>query len=94
MKNVTFILNDLLDTQVNFLNTGLIFFFIGIIILGILSDKILAVIEKVWPTISSEIYEPGSDSSDPLADFTGLDQSVISVATDINVKFEDVAGNE
>jgi hypothetical protein len=47
MKNVTFILNDLLDTQVSFLNTGLIFFFIGIIILGILSDKILAVIEKV-----------------------------------------------
>ena len=94
MKNVTFILNDLLDTQGSFLSTGLIFFVIGVIILGILSDKILAVIEKVWPTISNEIYEPGSDSSDPLADFTGLDQSVISVATDINVKFEDVAGNE
>ena len=90
--------NDFLDNDPTFSNTvnstGLITFIAGLIILAILSDKILAIMEKVWPSFSNQIYDPGSDSSDPLADFTGLDQSVISVVSDTNVKFEDVAGNE
>ena len=98
MTNLTFIINDFLDNDPTFSNTvnstGLIAFIAGLIILAILSDKILAIMEKVWPTFSNQIYDPGSDSSDPLADFTGLDQSVISVVSDTNVKFEDVAGNE
>jgi len=98
MTNLTFIINDFLDNDPTFSNTinstGLITFIAGLIILAILSDKILAIMEKVWPTFSNQIYDPGSDSSDPLADFTGLDQSVISVVSDTNVKFEDVAGNE
>ena len=98
MTNLTFIINDFLDSDPTFSNTinstGLITFIAGLIILAILSDKILAIMEKVWPTFSNQIYDPGSDSSDPLADFTGLDQSVISVVSDTNVKFEDVAGNE
>ena len=98
MNNITFIINDFLDndlgTSININSTGLIAFIGALILLAILSDKILSVIEKVWPTFSNQIYDPGNDSADPLADFTGLDQSVISVVTDTNVKFEDVAGNE
>ena len=51
-------------------------------------DKILFVFEKIYT------YDGGSDTSDPLAEFTSLDQSVIQVSSDIKVKFEDVAGNE
>ena len=72
-------------------------FAIGIIlflILGLLSDKILSVVAKIWNSLSNKVYDPVSDSADPFADFTGLDQNVISVATDIKIKFDDVAGNE
>jgi len=97
MKNLTFLIN-LLDNPSFFSGTlnsnGLIFVIVGFFLLAILSDKILSIMEKVWPTFSNQIYDPGADSSDPLADFTGLDQSVISVVNDTNVKFEDVAGNE
>ena len=59
-------------------------------------DKILFVFEKIWDKIFEKIYtyDGGSDTSDPLAEFTSLDQSVIQVSSDIKVKFEDVAGNE
>jgi cell division protease FtsH len=60
----------------------------------LLSDKIINVFEKVWESVSNQIYDPVSDSSDPFGDFTGLDQNVVSVVTDIKIKFEDVAGNE
>ena len=60
----------------------------------LVSDKLLNGIAKIWDSLSTRIYDPVSDSSDPFADFTGLDQNVISVVTDIKIKFEDVAGNE
>jgi cell division protease FtsH len=60
----------------------------------LLSDKIINVFEKVWESVSNQIYDPISESSDPFGDFTGLDQNVVSVVTDIKIKFEDVAGNE
>jgi cell division protease FtsH len=60
----------------------------------LLSDKIINVFEKVWESVSNQIYDPVSESSDPFGDFTGLDQNVVSVVTDIKIKFEDVAGNE
>jgi len=64
------------------------------IFLILLSDKILSVVAKIWDSLSNKVYDPVSDSNDPFSDFTGLDQNVISVATDIKIKFEDVAGNE
>ena len=70
------------------------YLFIFLIILAGLSDKILAAVNRTWDNLSTKLYNPTSDSSDPFADFTGLDQNVISVATDIKIKFEDVAGNE
>ena len=60
----------------------------------LVSDKLLNGIAKIWDSLSTRIYDPVSDSSDPFSDFTGLDQNVISVVTDIKIKFEDVAGNE
>ena len=72
-------------------------FLIGLILfifLSLLSDKILSVVAKIWDSLSNKVYDPVSDSTDPFADFTGLDQNVISVATDIKIKFDDVAGNE
>lgn len=64
------------------------------IFLILLSDKILSVVAKIWDSLSNKVYDPISDSNDPFSDFTGLDQNVISVATDIKIKFDDVAGNE
>jgi cell division protease FtsH len=59
-----------------------------------LSDKVINLFEKVWDSLSTRIYDPVSDSSDPFGDFTGLDQNVVSVVTDTKIKFADVAGNE
>lgn len=59
-------------------------------------DKIVFLFEKIWDKIIERIYtyDTGSDITDPLAEFTSLDQSVIQVSSDIKVKFDDVAGNE
>jgi len=98
MKDYALLLSELTDN--NLLNLilnnqiGLVTSLIAIIVLVLVADKWLNLLEKIWPKISNQIYDPGSDSSDPLADFTGLDQSIISVVTDTNVKFADVAGNE
>jgi cell division protease FtsH len=74
--------------------TLFLYLFIALVILAGLSDKILTAVNRTWDNLSNKLYNPTSDSSDPFADFTGLDQNVISVATDIKIKFEDVAGNE
>ena len=63
----------------------------GILLLVLLSDKILAVFERIWSNLSSQIYESNPDS---FSDFTSLDQTTIQVVTDIKIKFEDVAGND
>ena len=65
-----------------------------IIIIGFLSDNFLLVFEKTWKAISKRIYDPTTESFDPFGEFTSLDQNVVSVVTDIKIKFEDVAGNE
>ena len=57
-------------------------------------DRGLSIFEKVWDSLSDRVYKPTGNSSDPFAEFTGLDQSVIQVVNDTGVKFEDVAGNE
>jgi len=60
----------------------------------IFSDKLLGVFERLWKTISEKIFDPAVDSYDPFGEFTSLDQNIVSVSTDIKIKFEDVAGNE
>jgi len=58
------------------------------------SDKTLSIFEKSWEKFSDKIYDPTNDSYDPFGEFSNLDQSIIQVVTDINIKFDDVAGNE
>lgn len=67
---------------------------IGIITILLFSEKIMIFFENSWKNFSEEIYDPTEDSTDPLSDFTGLDQNNLQVITDTKIKFEDVAGNE
>ena len=83
-------LNETLGENTTILATTLLTVFV----LLFLVDRGLSIFEKVWDSLSDKIYNPSGDSSDPFAEFTGLDQSVIQVVTDTGVKFEDVAGNE
>lgn len=93
MKNFLFLLSDLennIFTNIYFLITLLLSLFL---LLGI-TDKGLSFFEKVWSKISSQIYDPTTESADPFTDFINLDQNVVSVSTDIKTTFKDVAGNE
>ncbi len=81
-------LNSLLQNYTPFLALFVI------LVISIVADKGLSVFEKVWHTLSDRIYDPSSDPNDPFGEFTGLDQNVISVVEDTNVRFDDVAGNE
>ena len=65
-----------------------------ILIALVIADKGLSVFEKVWDTLSDRIYDPSGDPNDPFGEFTGLDQNVITVVEDTNIRFADVAGNE
>ena len=76
--------------NINIILISILFFLVFILA----SDRFLSGIAKIWNSLSNRVYDPVSDSSDPFSEFTGLDQNVISVATDIKIKFEDVAGNE
>ena len=91
MKDKIFLLSaefTELSSNANFSTVLTVF---GLLLLVLLSDKILAVFERIWSNLSSQIYESNPDSS---SDFTSLDQTAIQVVTDIKLKFEDVAGND
>jgi len=66
----------------------------GLIVIGLVSDRLLSIFEKLWMGVSNNIYDPVNDSYDSFTEFTGLDQNTIQVVTDIKIKFDDVAGNE
>ena len=72
----------------------LVIFLVLVLFLLATSDKTLSIFEKSWDKFSDRIYDPTNDAYDPFGEFTSLDQSIIQVVTDINIKFEDVAGNE
>jgi cell division protease FtsH len=57
-------------------------------------DRIIDFLEKFGRSIIRIISNSNTDSGDPFADFTSLDQSVIQVVTDTQIRFDDVAGNE
>jgi cell division protease FtsH len=54
--------------------------------------------EKKWKSIIFQnLSQPGTEEQSPFdgfQDFSSLDESVFQVVTDINIKFDDVAGNE
>ena len=92
-------LNQLLVTDNNILDTitaNYILFTVlfTILVVTLAADKGLTIFEKVWGNLSDRIYDPTTERSDPFGEFTGLDQNVISVVNDTNVRFDDVAGNE
>lgn len=96
MKNILLI-SDLQFGDINFLNnfnSNSPLILIAILIIVLLADKILVVFEKIWTRLSTQLYEPSNENYDPFGEFTGLDQNVIQVVTDIKIKFDDVAGNE
>ena len=86
--------NENLLASLPFSNTILVV--VALLIFVLVIDKGLFIFEKIWDKISEKIYsfDPLSDSSDPLSDFTSLDQNIIQVFNDTKIKFEDVAGNE
>ena len=91
MKNIIFLLSANFPEIANNENFSTLITISVVVLLVLLSDKVLAVFERIWSTLSSQIYESNSDS---FSDFTSLDQTTIQVVTDIKIKFEDVAGND
>jgi cell division protease FtsH len=88
MKMFEFFISDL---QVN---PPLLIVLLGILLSFLFLSQITLTLEKTWNNISQQIYEPNTESNEPFAEFTGLDQNVVQVTTDTKIKFEDVAGNE
>ena len=92
-------LNQFLIADIEFSNTVLSTYapFIAIFVIlsiALIADQGLTLFEKIWETLSDRIYDPTVDGSDPFGEFTGLDQNVIQVVEDTNIRFDDVAGNE
>lgn len=76
------------------LNIPFLIVLLGILLSFVFLSQITSTLEKTWNNISQQIYDPTTDSNEPFAEFTGLDQNVVQVITDTKIKFEDVAGNE
>ncbi len=93
MKTFILLLSDDTTSWLSVIKTP-IAILAGLIILGFVSDKFLGVFEKLWGKISKRIFDPTTESYDPFGEFTSLDSNIVSVSTDINIKFADVAGNE
>jgi cell division protease FtsH len=91
MKNLLFLISanfPEINNDASFSTIGTV---ATIIALVLLSDKILAIFERIWGSLSTQIFESNPDS---FSDFTSLDQTAIQVVTDIKIKFDDVAGND
>jgi len=91
MENFLLLLSD---TNVEFLVTNLIPLILVFFAFSLFIDKFLKIFEKIWENVSIRIFDPTTESYDPFGEFTSLDQNIVSVVTDIKIKFEDVAGNE
>ena len=85
MKDKIFLLSAEFSELSNNDNFSTILTVFGLLLLVLLSDKILAIFERIWSNLSSQIYESNPDS---FSDFTSLDQTTIQVVTDIKIKFE------
>lgn len=93
MKTFILLLSEDTSSWISLIKTP-IAIIAGLIVLGFVSDKFLGIFEKIWGKISKRIFDPTTDSYDPFGEFTSLDANIVSVSTDINIKFADVAGNE
>jgi cell division protease FtsH len=90
MKNLIFLITQGIFYYIPFFVTCIIL----IVFVILFSEKFLGVLENYWNGVADDIYEPTTESLDPLAEFTGLDDNNLQVLTDIKIRFEDVAGNE
>ena len=93
MKTFILLLSEDTNSWISLIKTP-ITIITGLIVLGFVSDKFLGIFEKIWGKISKRIFDPTTDSYDPFGEFTSLDANIVSVSTDIKIKFADVAGNE
>jgi len=97
MKNTVLIAdlanNSLINDTFN-INVYSVLIITFLVVILLISDKLLGIFEKIWTKLSTQLYEPSNENYDPFGEFTGLDQNVIQVVTDIKIKFDDVAGNE
>ena len=87
MKDFLFLISEIEDISYIRILVGSILFFL-------LIERVLLGFENSWQDISEELYDPTTESFDPLGDFTGVDQNGFEVVSDTETKFEDVAGNE
>ena len=93
MKTFILLLSEDTNSWISLIKTP-ITIITGLVVLGFVSDKFLGIFEKIWGKISKRIFDPTTASYDPFGEFTSLDANIVSVSTDINIKFADVAGNE
>ena len=91
MKNLLFLISANFPEITNDAGFSTIITVVTLVTLVLLSDKILAIFERIWGSLSTQIFESNPDS---FSDFTSLDQTAIQVVTDIKIKFDDVAGND
>jgi cell division protease FtsH len=93
MNKFILLISEQPSSIVSFIKTPIIIL-CSLVILGFLSDKFLGIFEKIWGKVSKRIFDPTTESFDGFGEFTNLDANIVSVSTDISIKFEDVAGNE
>jgi cell division protease FtsH len=93
MNKFILLISEEPSSIVSFIKTPIIIL-CSLVILGFLSDKFLGIFEKIWGKVSKRIFDPTTESFDGFGEFTNLDANIVSVSTDISIKFEDVAGNE
>ena len=93
MNKFILLISEEPSSIVSFIKTPIIIL-CSLVILGFLSDKFLGIFEKIWGKVSKRIFDLTTESFDGFGEFTNLDANIVSVSTDISIKFEDVAGNE
>jgi len=92
MNNIFFLLANVEITNDDTYMLGISILLFVLFILFV--DKLLAIIENVWESVSEDIYDPTIESSDPFGEFTSLDQNIVQVINETKITFSDVAGNE
>ena len=91
MNNLFFFLTD---QPVSFSPFLFLFVLVFFSFFSDIVDRCGYLLELFWTQISDDASDPFLETNDPLGEFTGLDQGAIEVLNEIQIKFEDVAGNE
>lgn len=85
---ISFFISENISNLNFFLFIALILFFSFIF-----SDFSLSIFEKIWLSISKNIFEV-EENSDFFSDFSNSEDSFAEITKDVKIKFTDIAGNE